>query len=54
MYIETTVIYAVTLGYILTLGLPFLVAVHVVAPTAERASRLWSAGGKRSGNLELT
>jgi hypothetical protein len=54
VYIEATVTYSVTLGYVLTFGLPFLVAVHVIVPTTERASRLWSPAGKRSGNPELT
>lgn len=40
LFVETTVTYSVTFGYILTVAVPFLIAVHVLGPVLLRTRRL--------------
>ena len=48
LYTELVNTYSVAIGFVLTIGVPFLVAMHVIRPIADRASRRLASSGRRA------
>ena len=48
LYTELVNTYSVAIGFVLTIGVPFLVAMHLIRPIADRASRRLAAPGRRA------
>jgi hypothetical protein len=49
LFTEATVTYSVTLGYIITLVLPFLIAIHLLGPATVRTRQMVAAARAPSG-----
>jgi hypothetical protein len=48
VYVAVTTTYSVTLGFVVVLGLPFLLAMHVIRPATEYLGRRLIRGRQRT------